>query len=98
MYGARDFEFISISADKLDKKERALKFLKEKHSGVRNYIFKEEDIYKLIEAIDSKWNGALPYTILIEPKGKVIYSTQGSIDTQKLKQLIVDHPKMGRVY
>ncbi len=98
MYGARDFEFISISADKLDKKERALKFLKEKHSGVKNYIFKDEDIYKLIEAIDPKWNGALPYTLLVEPNGKVIYSTQGSIESLKLKKIIVEHPKMGRVY
>ncbi len=98
MYGARDFEFVSVSADKLAKKDRALKFLKEKHSGVKNYIFKDEDIYKLIEAIDPKWNGALPYTLLIEPNGKIIYSIQGSIDHQKLKKMIVDHPKIGRYF
>jgi thiol-disulfide isomerase/thioredoxin len=98
MYGARDFEFVSVSADKLDKKDKALKFLKEKHSGVKNYIFKDEDIYKLIETIDPKWNGALPYTLLVEPNGKVIYSIQGSIDNQKLKKMIVDHPKIGRYF
>lgn len=98
MYGARDFEFVSVSADKLEKKDKALKFLKEKHSGVKNYIFKDEDIYKLIEAIDPNWNGALPYTLLVEPNGKVIYSVQGSIDNQKLKRMIVDHPKIGRYF
>ena len=30
MYGARDFEFISISADKPDQHEKALRFLKKK--------------------------------------------------------------------
>lgn len=98
MYGARDFEFVSVSADKLEKKDKALKFLKEKHSGVKNYIFKDEDIYKLIEAIDPKWNGALPYTLLVEPGGKVVYSIQGSIDNQKLKRIIVDHPLIGRYF
>ena len=98
MYGARDFEFVSVSADKLEKKDKALKFLKEKHSGVKNYIFKDEDIYKLIEAIDPKWNGALPYTLLVEPNGKVVYSIQGSIENQKLKRIIVDHPKIGRYF
>lgn len=98
MYGARDFEFVSVSADKLEKKDKALKFLQEKHSGVKNYIFKDEDIYKLIEAIDPNWNGALPYTLLVEPNGKVVYSVQGSIDNQKLKRAIVDHPKIGRYF
>lgn len=91
-------EILYKSADKIDKKDKALKFLKEKHSGVKNYIFKEDDIYKLIEAIDPKWNGALPYTLLIEPNGKVIYSIQGSIDNQKLKRMIVDQPKIGRYF
>lgn len=98
MYGARDFEFVSLSADKLDKKDKALKFLQSKHSGVQNYIFKEADIYKLIEAVDPKWNGALPYTILVEPGGKVVYSLQGSIENLKLKKLIVEHPKLGRYF
>lgn len=98
MYGARDFEFVSLSADKMDKKDKALKFLQSKHSGVKNYIYKEDDIYKLIEAIDPKWNGALPYTLLVEPGGKVIYSLQGSIESLKLKKLIVEHPKIGRYF
>lgn len=98
MYGARDFEFVSLSADKPDKKDKALKFLQSKHSGVKNYIFNEEDIYKLIEAMDPKWNGALPYTMLVEPGGKVIYSIQGSIENLKLKKLIVEHPKLGRYF
>lgn len=98
MYGQRDFEFVSVSADKIDKKEKALKFLQENHSGVKNYIFKEEDIYKLIEAIDPKWNGALPYTLLVEPDGKVVYSLQGTVDFLQLKKVIVDNKMMGRYF
>lgn len=98
MYVGRDFEFISLSADKLDQKEKALKFLKSKHSSMKNYIFSGTDIYKLINAVDPEWDGALPYTVLIEPGGNIVYKKMGSIDPLELKRSIVDHPMIGRYY
>ena len=98
MYMGRDFEFISLSADKIEQKEKALKFLQNKHSAVKNYIFSGNDIYKLISAVDPNWDGALPYTVLIEPDGEVVYKQMGSIDPQELKKVIVEHPMIGRYY
>lgn len=98
MYGARDFEFVSISADKPAEQAKALKFLQGKNSAVTNYIFDQDDKYALIEAIDPKWNGALPYSLLVEPGGKVVWSHQGEVDFMELKRTIVDHPKIGRYY
>jgi len=98
MYKERDFEFISLSADRLNQKEKALKFLQNKNSALQNYIFSGSDIYKLIEAIDPDWDGALPYTILLEPEGNVIYKKMGIIDPFELKKVIVDHPLIGRYY
>ncbi|MGC3945473.1 MAG: redoxin family protein [Chryseolinea sp.] len=98
MYRRRPFQFISISADDPTKKEGALDFLKESYSSVPNYIFSLEDKYKLIEAIDPNWNGALPYTMLIEPGGKLIYSHDGTIDPYKIKKLIADNPTVGRYF
>lgn len=98
MYGQRDFEFISISADKITQKEKALNLLKSKHSAVKNYIFNGKDSYQLIEAIDPKWDGALPYTMLIEPGGKIVYSIQGGIKPLVLKKKIVEHPMIGRYF
>lgn len=98
MYRRRDFEFISISADNPDKKDKALKFLQTKYASNTNYIFNVEDKYKLIEAVDSKWQGALPYTILVEPGGKIVYSQQGPIDPAKMKKLIVENKYVGRYY
>ena len=57
-----------------------------------------DDKYKLIEAIDPKWQGALPYTMVIEPGGKIIYAKEGAIDPAALKKLIVDDPAIGRYY
>lgn len=98
MYGARDFEFVSISADKPDKAARALLFLQEKHASTRNYIFNSEDKYALIDAVDPQWEGALPYTLLVEPGGKVVWKSMGTFDFFELKKVIVDHEMIGRYF
>jgi thiol-disulfide isomerase/thioredoxin len=98
MYGARDFEFVSISADKPDQAKKALKFLQSKSSAVTNYIYSKDNKYALIEAVDPEWNGALPYTMLIEPGGNAIWKHQGTVDFLSLKRTIVDHPMIGRYY
>ena len=98
MYRRRDFEFITITTDKLDKKDRALKTLTRLQASSKNYIYSDNDVYKLIELVDPEWQGALPYTLLIEPNGKVVYRTQGSIIPLEMKQMIVDNPFIQRVY
>lgn len=98
MYRGRDFEFISISADDPDNKEKVFSFLKKKQSSVQNYLFNADDKYKLIEAIDPKWQGALPYTILVEPGGKIVYAKQGAVNIPDLKKMIVENHLIGRYY
>lgn len=98
MYGQRDFEFVSLSADKMENREKVQEFLQNAHSAIQNYIYSEGDHYKLIEAIDPEWNGALPYSMLIEPGGKVVWKYQGAVDLAELKKTIVDHPMIGRYY
>jgi thiol-disulfide isomerase/thioredoxin len=98
MYRGRDFEFISISADEAENKDKALKFLRSKQSSGANYLFTEDDKYKLIESIDPAWQGALPYTMLVEPGGKIVYAKQGPIDPAEMKKMIVENHLIGRYY
>ncbi|WP_020599098.1 redoxin family protein [Spirosoma panaciterrae] len=96
MYRNREFEFITLSADVPDKKDKALATLKRLQASGKNYLFNSTDKYKLIEALDPQWQGALPYTLLIEPGGKVVYRHQGSIDPAEMKKKIVE--QIGRYY
>ena len=98
MYGARDFEFVSLSADKPEQEGKVLEFLQKKSSAVPNYLFGLDDKYALIEAVDKDWNGALPYTLLVEPGGKVVWKHQGEVKFLDLKRAIVEHPLIGRYY
>ncbi len=98
IYGNRNFEFISLSADKPENADQVLEFLQAKHSPIKNYLFNSDDKYALIEAINPGWNGALPYSMLVEPGGKVVYAVQGSVNLLELKKKIVEHRLMGRYY
>jgi peroxiredoxin len=96
MYGARDFEFVSISTDGMKKKEKVLEFLKDKNAATKNYLYSGEDKYPLIEAVDKNWQGALPYTLLIAPGGEIVYSHNGVIDILEVKKAIIK--KIGRFF
>jgi peroxiredoxin len=96
MYGARDFEFLSISMDGVKKKDKVLEFLKEKNSAVKNYLYTSENKYPLIEAVDKNWSGSLPYTLLIAPGGEIVWSHNGVIDVMELRKEIM--LKLGRFF
>ena len=98
MYRDRGFELVSISTDDSAAAPKALRFLEKQQSSSPNYIFTGDDKYKLIEAIDPKWQGALPYSLLVEPGGKIVYAHQGAIDPEELRKLIFNDPFMGRIY
>src|SRR6185369_228412 len=95
MYRPRDFEFVSISADNPEKAPQVLKFLTRNQASSKNYHY-FGDKYKMMEAIDPKWQGALPYTILVEPGGKIVYARQGEIDPYQLKKTIVNNHLLGK--
>jgi len=96
MYRGRDFEMITISADSPDRKEKALKFLKQKQASCKNYLFESDDKYLLMESVDEESLGGIPYTLLIKPGGEIIYRRLGLIDPLELKRAIVED--LGRYY
>ena len=109
-FGLRNFELNSISLDKpaMLQKARAFlekqgaapepklaKALKQEGRTTCHYLFDgKQDA--LAEALDPEWPGPLPYTILIDPQGKIIYRHSGIIDAEALTELIVN--TMGRYY
>lgn len=98
LYRDRGLQLVTISSDEAVNKEKALTFLQRKQASGLNYIYSGESKYKMIEAIDPKWQGALPYTILIEPGGKVVYAKEGAFELETLKKVIFDDPMIGRIY
>jgi thiol-disulfide isomerase/thioredoxin len=89
MYRQRDFELVTVAANYPDEQKDVLNFLKKQQASNKNLLFGTPEKYKLIEAFDADWSGALPFTLLLDADGKVLYRREGPIDALELKRLIV---------
>ncbi len=89
MYRHRDFELVTVSLDEPADRDSVLALLRKRQASNRNLILASRDREKLLNAFDPKWSGAVPYTLLISPEGKVVYSEVGSIDALAVKRAIV---------
>jgi thiol-disulfide isomerase/thioredoxin len=96
MYRQREFEFVTISADSPEEKEKALEVLKKRQVSAANYLFDGTDKYQLMEAVDEKSEGPLPHTILVAPGGKVLYRKSGPCDPPAIRKAVIDY--LGRTY
>jgi peroxiredoxin len=89
MYSDRGFQLVTVSANMPDEKASVLRFLQRKHATSRNLIFGSDDTEALQAAFDPKWQSAVPYTVLLGPGGKVLYSTLGSVDILELRRKLL---------
>lgn len=88
MYRHRDFELVTVSINEPDDESQVLEFLKKEHASNSNLIFASDDTEQLMNAFDPKWQGAVPYTVVLDPDGNVIYHEVGSIDMLAVKRAI----------
>jgi thiol-disulfide isomerase/thioredoxin len=86
-----EFELVTISTDPTRNKEGALSFLQEHHASCKNYLYGSDNVYDLIEAVDKKWPGGIPYTVLVAPGGKVLYRQMGIINPLRVRKAIVGY-------
>jgi len=96
MYRKRHFEMFTICMDPPDQQEAALKFLKQHHVSSKNLIFDSEDKDALAEALDAKWQGPVPYTILVGPGGEILERWTDEIEPLQVKRAIIK--RLGRTY
>ncbi|MHB1957646.1 MAG: redoxin domain-containing protein [Acidobacteriaceae bacterium] len=89
MYDDRGFQLVTVSANMPDEKAGVLRFLQRKHATSRNLLFASDNTAALQAAFDPKWQSAVPYTVLLAPGGKVLYSSIGSVDILQLRRKIL---------
>lgn len=96
MYRHRKVEVVTISLDRREKEEEVFTFLKKVQASTTNHIYGAEDRDALAEALAKDWSGALPFTLLIAPGGKVLFQKEGQVDPLELRRRIV--AEIGRTY
>ncbi len=91
MYKVRDFDLVTVAANMPDEKTSVLKMLEKKRATSRNLLFASEDTAALQRAFDPTWESAVPYTVLLDESGKVLYKKLGSVDILELRRTILTY-------
>ncbi|MDQ6787369.1 MAG: redoxin family protein [Acidobacteriota bacterium] len=82
-------DFIVISLDDLAEIKRDVpKFLVEMKAKMPAYLLKTQDEEAAIGAVSKDWAGGLPFTILFNEKGEIVYNRQGKVEAEKLRGAI----------
>ena len=104
-FSRREFELITISLDDPSQMGRAKAFLG-KHRAImsdklrksveaegrstNNYLYDGASVDALAEVLDPEWPGPIPYSILVDQKGNVLYRKLGKIDPEVVRNEILD--------
>ena len=89
MYKVRDLDLVTVSANMPDEKTGVLKMLEKKRATSRNLLFASDNTAALQAAFDPAWESAVPYTILLDADGRVLYKNLGSVDILELRRTIL---------
>jgi peroxiredoxin len=89
MYKVRDLDLVTVSANMPDEKTGVQKMLEKKRATSRNLLFASNDTAALQTAFDPTWESAVPYTVLLDPNGKVLYKNLGTVDILELRRAIL---------
>ncbi|HEV8444867.1 MAG TPA: redoxin domain-containing protein [Steroidobacteraceae bacterium] len=93
----RQFEMVTISADSPDDEATVKDFLTKKHASMKNYIIPADKKDAYFDALDpaTVWKGELPYTLIVNEKGEVVYREHGALSFLKMRRAIV--PELNRI-
>jgi thiol-disulfide isomerase/thioredoxin len=89
MYQVRDFDLVTVAANMPDEKPSVMKMLEKKQATSRNLLFASDDTAALQAAFDPAWQSAVPYTVLLDADGKVLYKNLGSVNILELRRTIL---------
>ena len=101
----RDFDLITVSVDDILDRSKALKFLEHQHAAIppgarksvaqqgrttNNFIYTGAGPDSLAQALDPKWPGGYPYTVVIAPGGQVVQRIAGAFDVKQFQASLID--------
>jgi len=87
-YGDNGLQFVTVSANQVDEQAGVERFLARYEPPSRNFLMEDSDTYMVMKTFDDKWKETLPYTVLVDRKGKIIYRHEGRINLAELEETI----------
>lgn len=111
-HSLRPVELITISIDPKENADAVSSFVKEQHLPLakwtkksveaegrktNNFHYRGDDLEALAAAVDPKWQGPIPHTLLIAPGGKVVWRKTGGLDEQELRNVLIDEMAKAKI-
>lgn len=81
----KPIKFIFVAIE--DTPEKALNILKKKKININSFLLDEEKANEWIDKIDKKWDGTIPFTLVITPDNNR-KSHQGELSEDELRKMI----------
>jgi thiol-disulfide isomerase/thioredoxin len=83
-------DFITVSLDEVGDKDTAVpKFLADMKAEMPSYLLVTNNEEAAMGVVSKDWTGGLPFTILYDAKGAVLYSRQGKVKIDVLKAALL---------
>ena len=85
----RPVDMVTVSTDSPEKEAAVLAYLKGQHATTTNRHLAPADTAAMQTAFGLKWNPVQPFTVVIDPSGRVAYQKQGAIDIREVRRVIL---------
>lgn len=83
-------DFLTVSLDDVADKDTAVpKFLTDMKAEMPSYLLVTSNEEAAMGVVSKDWTGGLPFTILYDSKGGVLYARQGKVKIDALKAALV---------
>jgi peroxiredoxin len=89
MYRRRDLAVVTVAVNPTEDVLAPLSVLRGKHASMKNVQIAFDRRFSTEAAFDSKWDGALPFTAVIDTDGKMLYRQPGKADDLQLRRLLL---------
>jgi thiol-disulfide isomerase/thioredoxin len=111
-HSLRPFELITISIDEKEDAKKVSDFVKEQHLPLtrwtaktlkkegretNNFHYQGEDHEAFAQAIDPKWQGPIPHTVLIAPGGEIVWRHTGALEEQELRNVLIEQMEKANI-
>jgi thiol-disulfide isomerase/thioredoxin len=87
-YKDKGLEVLLVSADFEDQREKMVSFLREQGVDFEVY-FKTGKDAEFIDALNPRWEGALPATLLFDGKGEMVHFWNAKVTYEQLKDTLL---------
>jgi thiol-disulfide isomerase/thioredoxin len=89
MYRDRPFAFTTVSSNVPAEQPEVLAFLKKMNATTTNLLYGSDDTYAMQDAFDPNAGSAVPVSVLLSPRGDVLFHEQGEIDLMEIRRAIL---------